>query len=47
MWVIIVLTAAQVVLAWGLMELMYRDNYWCYSVPYEDGSMEIICSYIP
>lgn len=47
MWIIFVFTAAQIWLAWGLMELMYRDNYICNAIPYEDGSMEIQCFYVP
>ncbi len=47
MWIVLVFTAAQIALAYGLMELMYRDNYYCYGIPYPDGSFEVQCYYIP
>ncbi len=47
MWVIIVVEAAMVWLAWAYLEIMYRDNYWCYTIPFENGDVQIICQYIP
>ncbi len=47
MWVVLVITAAQVVFAWAYLELMYRDAYYCISIPYEDGSLEVQCYYLP
>jgi hypothetical protein len=47
MWVILWVTVAEIAAAWAYLEIMYRDAYWCTSIPYSDGSMEIQCYYIP
>lgn len=48
MWFYFVFEAAWVFLAWGLMEYFYNQgNYYCYFTPFEDGSGQVSCQYLP
>lgn len=47
MWVVLFIEAAMVIASWAYLEIMYRDAYWCQTIPYSDGSIEVQCWYLP
>lgn len=47
MWVVLLVEAAMVVASWAYLEIMYRDAYWCQTIPYENGDVQVICYYLP
>jgi hypothetical protein len=47
MWVILVVEAAMVWFAWAYLEIMYANNYYCQTIPYANGDVEVQCWYLP
>jgi hypothetical protein len=49
MWIVFWFTAAEIWLAYGLLEYFYGSSsgYYCWFTPYEDGSGQVTCQYIP